>query len=99
MVKCVKCGKEIEKCSASISGGILGDEYIDALFFCDKCQVYTKEVTRDRFCGPETSDVRGDPISKAEGDAQVKLIKKCTRPWDKKCRCPAHKEYFGNALD
>ena len=98
MVKCVKCGQEIEKCSASMSGGIMGDEYSDSFYFCDKCQVYTKEVTHDRFCGPETSDTSG-PISKEKGDALVKLIKNCKEPWNKKCRCSAHKEYYGNWLD
>jgi hypothetical protein len=52
----------------------------------------------DRFLGEETSSSRG-PVPKAEGDAKVAIIKRCTRTWDKKCRCDAHREYFGGWLD
>ena len=98
MAKCSQCGEEIEKPVASISGSIMGDEYIDSYYFCGKCQFYTKEGVHDRFCGEESSNT-GRPLTKAEGDAKVKLIKRCHTPWDKKCRCPAHKEYFGPSLD
>ena len=27
------------------------------------------------------------------------MIKKCDRPWDKKCRCDAHRAYFCSTLD
>jgi hypothetical protein len=27
------------------------------------------------------------------------LIKQCPEPWNKKCRCEAHRAYFGGWLD
>ena len=38
-------------------------------------------------------------VPKAEGDAKLALIKRCDQPWNKKCRCDAHREYFGGWLD
>nr|MDO8115200.1 hypothetical protein [Candidatus Sigynarchaeota archaeon] len=98
MAKCSQCGKEIDKPVISISGSIMGDEYIASYYFCNKCRVYTKENVHDQFCGEESVSTSG-PLTKAEGDAKVTLIKRCPTPWDKKCRCPAHKEYFGPSLD
>lgn len=98
---CSRCGREFienEGRVASISGSIMGDEYIETYYYCDQCGQYTVEVYHDRFMGEEDISIRG-PLSKAEGDAQVELIKKCPEPWDKKCRCEAHKEYFGGWLD
>jgi len=83
---------------ASISGSIMGDEYTDSYYFCSKCQVYTLQEHHDRFLGDDDTRVRG-PISRDEGDHLVKLIRQCPRPWDKKCRCPAHLEYFRGQLD
>jgi hypothetical protein len=84
--------------AASISGSIMGDEYTESFFFCDTCRVYTVEIWRGRFCG-EDSVVASGPLSKAEGDAKVELIKRCPEPWNKGCRCEAHREYFGSFLD
>jgi hypothetical protein len=98
MVKCSQCGTEIEKPVISISGSIMGDEYTTSYYFCDKCRVYYKESIYDRFCGEESSSMSG-PLTKADGDSKVKLIKRCPTPWDKKCRCPAHVEFFGPSLD
>ena len=39
------------------------------------------------------------PLTKAEGDARVEIIRACSEPWDKKCRCEAHKTYFEGWLD
>jgi len=83
---------------ASISGGIMGDEYIESYFLCSRCGVYTVEIYHDRFLGEDSVSVRG-PVPRAEGDAKVKLIKQCSRPWDKRCRCEAHRSYFGGWLD
>ena len=60
---------------ASISGSIMGDEYIDSYFFCSRCQVYSEEVYHDRFLGDEEIFMKG-PLSKSEGDAHVALIVK-----------------------
>lgn len=102
-MNCVQCKREFLKegesrMVASISGSIQGDECIECYFFCKDCGVYTVEVYWDMFSGDEKASVHG-PVSKAEGDAQVKLIQQCLRPWDKKCRCKAHREYFGDSLD
>jgi len=103
MIRCSKCNRELggqhkEERVVSISGSIMGDEYTDTYYYCDACGVYTLEVYHDRFLGEEDSSVQG-PISKAEGEAKVELIKQCAQPWDKKCRCTAHKSYFGDSLD
>jgi hypothetical protein len=102
-MKCSKCGKEFdwetrEGVMASISGGIMGDEYIETYYYCDKCGLYTVKIFHDSFMGEESVSIRG-PLSKSEGDEKVTLIQKCAEPWDKKCRCEAHKEYFGDWLD
>ena len=81
-----------------MSGSVMGDEYTESWCFCAACQVYTLEVWRERFCGEDSINVHG-PISKAAGDARVKLIQSCTEPLNKKCRCKAHLAYFGDSLD
>ena len=81
-----------------MSGSIMGDEYTDAYFLCSVCGVYTVAQWRDNFTGEETLSLSG-PLSKQEGDDRVKLIQKCSQPWDKKCRGDAHRAYFNNALD
>ena len=83
---------------ASISGGIMGDEYTDSYFFCTNCNVYTVEVYYDRFLGEGESSLKG-PISKDEGDKYVRLIAECSEPWNKNCRCAAHRSYFNDTLD
>ena len=103
MVKCSQCGQvlnhgENDACVASISGSIMGDEYTESYFFCRQCEVYTVEIYRDRFSGEDSVSVRG-PVPKSEGDVKVELIKRCVEPWNKKCRCEAHKSYFGTWLD
>ena len=103
MIECLQCGKaltggEQNAIVASISGGIMGDEYTESYLLCGDCGVYTVAVFRDRFCGPETVSGRG-PVSKAEGDAKIELIRQCSNPSDKKCRCDAHRSYFGSWLD
>lgn len=103
MAQCAQCGKELsgkvgEDRVASISGGIMGDEYIESYYYCKSCGVYTVEVYHDRFLGEEDVSVQG-PLSKADGDAKVELIRQCSEPWNKKCRCPAHRAYWGDSLD
>ena len=102
MVQCAQCKKEFagpaERPVASISGSIMGDEYIESYFLCSECGVYTVEIYHDRFLGEEEVSVRG-PVPKAAGDAKVELIRQCSEPWNKKCRCPAHLSYFGGSLD
>lgn len=97
---CQQCKREFfdEERVASMSGSILGDEYTDSYFLCPICQLYTMASWRDNFTGIETMSISG-PISRQEGDASIALIMRCTRPWDKKCRCEAHRTYFRDMLD
>jgi hypothetical protein len=76
----------------------MGDEHTDVYFFCPVCGVYTVAQWRDNFTGEETMSLSG-PISQEAGDERVKLIRQCSEPWDKKCRCAAHCAYFGDTLD
>ena len=103
MIKCSQCQREFDRKGedafiASISGSIMGDEYIESYFFCSFCGVYTVEVYHDRFLGEDEISIRG-PVSKPEGDAKVRLIHQCPEPWNKKCRCEAHRSYFEGWLD
>ena len=103
MVRCSQCGRDLgqqgeKRRVASIAGSIMGDEYIDSYFFCEDCGVYTVEVYHDRFLGEDDVSIRG-PVSKAEGDEKVELIRQCSAPWKKKCRCQAHRFYFQGWLD
>ena len=103
MVTCSKCGADPERVKsfariASISGSILGDEHIETLYYCQSCSCYTIEFFFDDFDGPGSAKVEG-PITKERGDQLAALIARCGQPWDKKCRCPAHREYFGESLD
>ncbi len=103
MVQCAKCGKEFSSKEngdwiASISGSISGDECVETYFFCKNCGVYTVEVCWDIFLGEDEVSIRG-PVSKEAGDEKVRLIGNCSEPWNKKCRCEAHRAYFGDSLD
>lgn len=100
-MNCIQCNREFsfkEDCVASISGSILGDECTESFFYCDRCGVYTKEVFWDCFSGEESASMCG-PIPKPDGDGKVALIKRCSEPWNKKCRCEAHLAYFDGSLD
>ena len=81
-----------------MSGSIIGDECTDSYFLCPVCGVYTLAQWWDDFTGEETLKLAG-PLSKPEGDQRIGLIRQCSRPWDKKCRCEAHRRYFNDALD
>ena len=100
MIKCSQCQRELgpENREASIAGSIMGDEYIETYYFCRPCGVYTVEVYHDRFLGEDEVSVRG-PVPREGGQAQIELIRQCSQPGDKNCRCPAHRKYFGNRLD
>jgi hypothetical protein len=97
---CRQCQRAFrrDELAASISGSILGDEYTDSYFLCTACQLYTVVSWYDNFTGTETMRTSG-PISRADGDASVALIRRCGTPWEKKCRCEAHLVYFRNTLD
>ena len=101
--KCSQCGEEFGESEtfmriASISGSVMGDEYTDSYFYCSRCGVYTVGNYHDHFMVEESVSFSG-PVPKSKGDASVEIIKRCSKPWNKKCRCEAHVEYFGNSLD
>jgi len=103
MIRCSQCGRDFDRragdrCVASISGSIMGDEYTESYYFCNRCEVYTVEIYHDRFLGEDEVSIRG-PVSRSEGDVKVELIKQCSEPWNKKCRCEAHQSYFQESLD
>ncbi len=103
MVSCLQCKKDLDpggkgEVIASISGSIMGDEYVESFFLCPECNVYTVEVRHEPFLNEDSVSFRG-PVSREEGDAAIALIKQCTEPWDKKCRCDAHRAYFQDQLD
>src|SRR5512135_3307234 len=100
MTQCQQCGRTFqnEELVASISGSIMGDEHTDSYLLCSVCGVYTVAQCRDNFTGEENRSLCG-PLSKQEGDERVQLIQRCCEPWDKKCRCDAHRAYFHNTLD
>ncbi|RLB81111.1 MAG: hypothetical protein DRH15_06985 [Deltaproteobacteria bacterium] len=103
MIRCLQCGKELggERVDGSvpyISASIIGDEYTESYYLCPDCRVYTVEIYRDRFSGEDTISLAG-PISESEGRAKIEIIKQCPEPWNKQCRCKAHRSYFGKWLD
>jgi hypothetical protein len=100
MTRCQQCARPFqnEDLAASMSGSIMGDEHTDSYFLCPVCGVYTVAQCRDNFTGEETQSLSG-PLSKQEGVDRVQLIRRCSEPWDKKCRCEAHRAYFHNTLD
>ncbi len=103
MIPCNCCGRDLAEKSgknviASISGSIMGDELIETFFHCPECDAYTLEICHDRFCGETTTRIEG-PYSLADIEDKIALINQCDEPWNKKCRCEAHKKYFDGWLD
>lgn len=103
MAVCSRCGVDSEGSAAftrvaSISGSIMGDEHTECLYYCQACCCYTIYYYVDHFCGEEAERSEG-PIDKERGDELAAVITRCETPWDKKCRCAAHREYFGDGLD
>jgi hypothetical protein len=99
-VRCSRCGKQFDKEDfvACISGRIMGDECTDSYYWCGSCAVYTVRLLRDVFVGPETAH-NSEPISKEEGTHRLAIIRSCSAPQDERCRCDAHRAYFGDCLD
>lgn len=77
----------------------MGDEYTEVYYLCPDCDLYTVAIWRDNFTTGEESVRLTGPILREEGDRRVSLIRMCSRPWDKKCRCEAHCAYFEGSLD
>jgi hypothetical protein len=101
MVECMKCGNVLPEGGspvASISGSILGDECTECYFLCERCGFYTVIIHWDLFAGGEELSKRG-PLSESEAVKQIDSIRRCAEPWNKKCRCDAHRSYFDGMLD
>jgi len=102
ILHCAGCQLELTEESrvASISGSVMGDEYIESYYRCSSCGLYTLIVSRDRFDGDgELSETVSGPIGAEEGEKRVAVIRQCDSPYDKKCRCSAHLAYFKGRLD
>jgi hypothetical protein len=102
-MKCTQCGRVFaadaaEGRVASISGSLMGDEYIDTWYLCPACDCYTIDAYHDRFLAEGEAMVEG-PLSRSEEDPWIAVTLRCETPWDKRCRCDAHQEYFRGALD
>lgn len=102
-MRCPECDKPLDQENdgrpvAAISGSVMGDEYTDCFYYCANCKVYIVAGYRDCFGGDDLS--RGKSvISKKQGDQEIALINKCKNPSNKRCRCAAHRKYFGKWLD
>ena len=49
LIRCSQCGRGFnrqagDRCIASVSGSIMGDEYTEAYYFCCQCQGYTVKI-------------------------------------------------------
>lgn len=99
-LQCRQCARTLDSQDriASMSGSICGDECTDSYFLCPGCGVYTVAQWWDDFTGEETLKLSG-PLARKAGDERIALIAQCARPWDKKCRCDAHRAYFNDQLD
>jgi len=103
VVKCASCGVDLaadvdRTRKGFICASIMGDEHIETYFFCEACGVYTVEDYHDRFMGDDEVSTSG-PVSKDKGDRKLAIIARCPDPANKRCRCEAHREYFGSWLD
>jgi len=99
-VRCSRCGAPFppEECLACISGRIMGDSCTDSYYWCAACSVYTVHFERDAFAGPQTARI-SEPIGKEEGERRLAIIRSCPDLPDERCRCDAHRAYFGDWLD
>jgi hypothetical protein len=102
-IACTACNKLIggergEDSVAAITGSICGDASCDVYYRCDGCGAYTVLTVHEPFLGEDQECLEG-PLDPAVGDERVAVIKRCETPWDKSCRCEAHREYFGDTLD
>ncbi len=103
MTRCASCRHPLDNSEESLRavmrGSIMGDEYCECYYRCPECRGYTLTVSRDRFCGEEVVVTEGKLLDEAEADRRIAVISRCPEPWNKRCRCEAHLEYFGTVLD
>lgn len=103
MTRCAACRHPLDDFEKSLlavmRGSIMGDEYRECYFRCPACGRFTLTVTRDRFCGEEVTVTDGKLLDAADAERRLAVVARCPEPWNKRCRCEAHREYFGDALD
>lgn len=87
---CPSCHRTLER-RAYLCVERGGDEYVYSWFLCETCGAYAREVYIDRFMGSTHAEVRSG-IPRDEGDAEVKRLRECATPDDKRCDCPVHRE-------
>ena len=88
-MKCTNCGNElgdVETRAAFMAMKVMGDEYVESYWKCEKCDHYTMRLYHDSFSGPDTTS-RGDEI--------VATIRQCPDPGDERCACAAHRKISG----
>lgn len=102
MTRCAGCRHRLDDAAslvASMHGSLMGDEYVECYYCCPECGATTLSVVRDRFLGDEVVVTEAAVLSGDEARRRLALIARCPEPWNKRCRCDAHREYFGEALD
>lgn len=90
-IKCQQCHRPFQR--DAWAGTILGESHGDTWFLCPICNLYTVVTTWDTVTAKDNRSVSG-PISKAEGDQRLALIRQCLEPTNKQCYCDAHLAYF-----
>ena len=103
MTRCASCRHRLDDESSclvvAMHGSLMGDEYVECYYRCPNCGACTMSVVRDRFAGEEVVVTEAAVLSEEEAQRRLALIARCPEPWNKRCRCEAHREYFGDALD
>ena len=90
-IRCQQCHRPFQR--DAWAGTILGENHGDTWFLCPICNLYTIVTTWDTVTAKDNRSVSG-PISKAEGDQRLALIRQCLEPTNKQCYCAAHLAYF-----
>jgi predicted RNA-binding Zn-ribbon protein involved in translation (DUF1610 family) len=100
MLDCSHCGQELSAAdrAASMSARIMGDEYTETVFVCPACGEHTLTVDRDVFCGEERRG-GGQRLTRERAAGILKLMRGCGTPWDGRCHCKSHMEYFDGRID
>ncbi len=103
MTRCAGCRHRLDDESSCLvvcmHGSLMGDEYVECYYRCPHCGACTMSVVRERFLGDEVVVTEAAVLSEEEAQRRLAVIARCPEPWNKHCRCDAHRDYFGDALD
>ncbi len=99
-MECQACRAPLKNddAQASMAGRVMGDRVFDRFYRCSDCDAYSLRSFRDSFTGGESAVWHG-PFSEAEARDRIAKMTACKNPSDDRCRCGAHRSYFGKALD